>query len=225
MITPNRWIDIVATQRPRNAAEPSPQYGQKFWTIALPEYNKARNIDMLPDMAVLHTNHPQTQILKNTQWSLAHIFMNNDTLDQRWLWDDFWSLYIWATTNASFYRHDREKQWVSFIRKYMQAIGQTALKSEMIRQKMIMGGANIQERWDDFGLIWCNELQERFIRKLSDESIYTQYHQMAQTVACLEELSYKLVVAITKQWKDIDFWPQWLEEKKSMVHRNGICLN
>gem|GEM_PF-2909318 len=56
-----------------------------------------------------------------------------------------------------------------FILKYMQAISQTALKSEIIRQKMVISLSKVQERGDDFDLIWLNELQERFVKKLSDE--------------------------------------------------------
>jgi len=224
MLTSWRGIDIVAIQRPRNTTEASPQYEQKFGVIALPEYKEPRNLDILPNIAILRTNHPKTQILKNTQWSLAHVFMTSDILDQRWLGDDFWSLYIWATTNADFYTHNKEKQWVVFILKYMQAISQTALKSEIIRQKMVISLSKVQERGDDFDLIWLNELQERFVKKLSDEWIYTQYNKMTKNITCLEELSQKLVDAMAKQWKDIDFWPKGLEQR-SVYDPNKLCLN
>lgn len=51
----------------------------------------------------------------------------------------------------------------------MQAIGQTALKSEMMRKKMILLGVDIAERGDDFGVIRHKELKDRFMRKISDE--------------------------------------------------------
>jgi len=60
-------LDIIATQRPRNITEPSPDYAQKFGVIVLPERSEPRNPQLFPDIAILRTNHPKTEILKTTQ--------------------------------------------------------------------------------------------------------------------------------------------------------------
>lgn len=202
MLYDNWWFDVIPTIRDRKDDELHTWYEKKIWTIVLPIHSEQRDLQMLPN--IVDFLEPKAEILKKSHGDIAHLFVGVEFLSKHWLDESFWELYIWATRNAPFYNNP-SKQWEIFLHKYVQAVSQTALKSELLRQKMHQCWAEIKERGDDFYLIWTKELQPRFMRKISDVGIYKQYEEMSKVVPTIDTLSMQLVTVLDKQRKDIRF--------------------
>lgn len=198
MLYDNWWFDIVATTRDRMDHELLTGYQKKISTIVLPIYDKKRDLDMLPD--IVCCREPRAEILKTTHDDIAHLFVWEDFLKHKWLVQDFWELYQ-GVRFAPFYGNS-EKQGNTFIHKYMEAISQTALKSELFRQKQQYLSTS-----DDDNSINDEDLQSIFLRKISDVGIYSQYEKIRALVPHIDAISTNLMRTLEHEWRDINLWP------------------